>query len=606
MLKSPELEDSSRSPGIPATRILPAPGSYDEATKTVKIAGRSIRVGGPLPRIDPENEKIVRVTQSICPYCQRLLPAIIYEKGEKIYIRKTCPEHGTIDELYFGDSKLYYRFLSMAREGRGSRYAYVELSAPCPYNCGLCPMHKSHSALTNLVVTNRCDLDCWYCFFFAERSGFVYEPTLDQIKYMVSQLMKQGVPIVIQITGGEPTLREDLPEIIKLLREMGITHLQLNTHGIKFARLYWEDPEKAVAYAKTLRENGVNTIYMSFDGVTPNTNPKNHFEVPFTFEVFRKAGMTSVVLVPVLIRTVNDHEVGDIIRFAAMNMDIVRSVNFQPVSLTGMMKRFEREKYRITIADAIMRIEEQTDGEIDRNQWYPIPACIPISEFIEALSKSFKFELTTHPHCGAGTYVYVDRRGSSNPYDFRFIPLGKMIDIEGFLEYLRDKSEDLKSGGSRAVVGAKILLSMITRYIEWKHVPGDLKKLLPKLLLDIFTKQSYEALGEFHYKFLFLGMMHFMDQYNYDVQRVMRCDIHYTSPDGRIIPFCAFNVLPDLYRDHVMKKYSMSFEEYEKLYGPGRVGEKVKYRRSRELIEKIRNSEIYRKHYEYFLKKHRV
>ncbi|MEZ0290511.1 MAG: tetraether lipid synthase Tes, partial [Sulfolobales archaeon] len=542
---------------------------------------------------------------SICPYCQRLLPAVIFEREEKVYIRKTCPEHGTIEELYFGDSKLYHRFQSISYEGRGARYAYVSLAAPCPFNCGLCPMHKSHSALTNLVVTNRCDLDCWYCFFYAEKAGFVYEPTIDQIKFMVSQLKKQGVTLVIQITGGEPTLREDLPEIVRVLREMGVRHIQLNTHGIKFARLYWEDPEKAISYAKTLRENGVNTVYMSFDGVTPETNPKNHFETPFIFEVFRKAGMTSVVLVPVLIRTVNDHEAGDIIRFAAANMDIVRSVNFQPVSLTGMMKRFERERYRITIADAIIRIEEQTDGEIDRNQWYPIPSCVPVSEFIEALSNQFKFELTTHPHCGAATYVYVDRRGGDNPYDFRFIPIGKMIDIEGFFEYLREKSEELKSGGSKAVVGTKLLFNVITRFIEWKNVPRDLKKLLPKLLLDIFTKQSYEALGEFHYKFLFLGMMHFMDQYNYDVQRVMRCDIHYVMPDGRVIPFCAYNVLPDIYRDYMMKQYSMSFEEYEKLHGPGKIGEASKYRRTRELIEKIKKSELYQSHYKYFLERNR-
>jgi len=583
------------------SRILPAPGKYDPHEKIVRIADREIKIGGPLPKIDLEKEKLVRVTQSICPYCQRLLPAVIIERGEKIYIRRTCPEHGSIEELYFGDAKLYHRFQSMAYEGRGSRAVYVDLQAPCPFNCGLCPMHKSHTALTNLVVTNRCDLECWYCFYYAERAGYVYEPTLDQIKYMVEQLKKQGVTLVIQLTGGEPTIREDLPEIVKLLKELGVRHIQLNTNGIKFARLYFEDPNKAISYAKTLRENGVNTVYLSFDGVSPQTNPKNHFEIPFIFEVFRKAGMTSVVLVPTVIRGVNDHELGDMIRFAAANMDIVRAVNYQPVSLTGLMKRFEREKYRITIADAIIKIEEQTNGEIDRNQWYPVPSCVPVSEMAEALSKAFKFELTTHPHCGAATYVYVDRKGSDNPYEFKYIPIGKMIDIEGFFEYLHDKSEEIKSGASKTLTGIKTLWDMITKFIEWRNVPGEIKRLLPKMLIDIFVKQSYDALGEFHYRFLFLGMMHFMDQYNYDVQRVMRCDIHYVMPDGRVIPFCAFNVLPDLYRDYIQKKYAISFEEYSKIHGPDKLGDAIKYRRSLDLIRQIKSHPIYQRHYKYFL-----
>jgi len=601
------LEIDRKSPGNAYTsKILPSPARYDPSTKTVYIANREIRIGGPLPKLDPDKERLVRVTQSICPYCQRLLPAVIYERDEKIYIRKVCPEHGVIDELYFGDARLYFKFLSMSYEGRGSRHAYVELAAPCPFNCGLCPMHKSHSALTNLVVTNRCDLDCWYCFYYAEKAGYVYEPTIDQIKYMVEQLKKQGVTLVIQLTGGEPTLREDLPEIVKTLRDMGVKHIQLNTHAIKFAKLYFEDPEKAISYARTLRESGVNTVYMSFDGVSPQTNPKNHFEVPFIFEVFRKSGMTSVVLVPTVIRSVNDHELGDIIRFAAANNDIVRSVNYQPVSLTGMMKRFEREKYRITIADAIIRIEEQTNGEIERDQWYPIPSCVPVSEFAEALANSFKFELTTHPHCGAATYVYVDKRNSENPYDYKFIPIGKMIDIEGFFEYLHEKSEEIKRGGSKTLVGIKLTLNAISKFIEWRNVPSDLKKLLPKLLVNIFTKQSYEALGEFHYKFLFIGMMHFMDQYNYDVQRVMRCDIHYVMPDGRVIPFCAFNVLPDIYRDYIQKQYAISFEEYEKIHGSGKIGEASKYRRSSEFIEKIKKHPLYIQHYKYFLNRSRV
>jgi len=575
------------------------PSTFDPVKGVIRIADREIRVGGPLPKLK-EGEKLVRYTNSICPYCYALLPAIIVERDEKLYIRKICPEHGEIEEVYQGSSEWAKRIEQWFVEGRGPRHVYTELTAPCPFSCGLCPLHKNHTALANLVLTNRCDLDCWYCFFYAEKSGFVYEPTQEQIRHMLESYLKQGVTPVIQLTGGEPLLREDIVEIVKILREMGIKHIQLNTNAIKFARLYLEKgEEEAVKFARALRSTGVNTIYMSFDGITPRSNPKNHWEIPFVFEVFRKAGMTSVVLVPTVIKGINTGELGDIIRFAALNMDIVRAVNFQPVSLTGMIKRAERQKLRVTIYDTVKLIEEQTNGQITVNDWYPVPTSVPVSVFAEALAGRFKFEMANHPECGVGTYVYVRKDGEEVTY----IPIPRMIDVEGFMEYLRERAEELKSGKHKLLVGTKILLNILKDFIKWGEVPSELKRSLPKLLLEIFTKQSYEALGKWHYKFLFLGMMHFMDLYNYDVERVMRCNIHYLMPDGRVVPFCTFNVLSDVYRDYVQKKYMFTLDEWRRMKGEHTLGEAIKYRRNKELIKKMTTHPLYIKTYGPFLEK---
>ncbi len=70
-----------------------------------------------------------------------------------------------------------------------------------------------------------------------------------------------------------------------------------------------------------------------------------------------------------------------------------------------------------------------------------------------------------------------------------------------------------------------------------------------------------------HVKGLFLGMMHFQDKYNEDLERLQRCDIHYVTPDLRIVPFCAFNVIPEWYRDRIQKKYSITVEEWEQREG---------------------------------------
>jgi len=545
-----------------------------------------VPVGGPIPRLR-EGEKLVAYTTSLCPYCERLLPAIIYEKDDKIYIRKTCPVHGTIDELYFSSAKLYHRFMKYEEEGVGVR-PHVQLQAPCPYNCGLCGRHKNHTALANLVVTNRCDLSCWYCFFYAEKAGYVYEPSLEQIREMVRQYKKEGVTMAVQITGGEPTLRPDLPEIIKLLREEGVTHIQLNTHGVTFARLWFEkSPDEAVRYARILREAGVNTVYMSFDGVTPRANPKNHWEVPYTLETFRKAGMTSVVLVPTVIKTINDNELGDIVRFAAKHIDVVRGVNFQPVSLTGRMRKDMRAKYRVTIPDVLKWVEEQTGGQVPAEAWFPIPVAAKVSYFLEALSGELKVCMGNHPACGSATYVFVERGGDGLPK--RFVPITEFFDVEGFVEYIDQKvlelshDEEASFSKFRKTVRIASIVKDLPRFVDKERMPKDLN--ITKLLVNVFLKRNYEALGELHYRMLFLGNMHFMDLYNYDVERVMRCNIHYLSPDGRVIPFCTYNVLNDLYRDYILKKYQIPLEEYKKLYGEDKVGDAVKYVRNIKLLK---------------------
>ncbi len=494
-------------------------------------------------------ETHIQRTQSICPECNRILPADIFEREGKVWIRKECPHHGEVEDLYFGSYDTYLKFSRYSYEGRGiENPQIVREKYNCPEDCGLCGEHLSHTALANLVVTNRCDLTCWYCFFYVKKGvegAYVYEPTLDQIRDMAKTLRaERPVPgNAVQITGGEPALREDLLDIIKILKEEGVGHIQLNTNGIRLAT----DQE----FARKVREAGVNTTYLSFDGVTAKTNPKNHWEIPYALDNCRAAGL-GIVLVPTVLKTTNDHEVGAIIRYAQRNIDIIRSVNFQPVSLVGRMPREERMKYRITIPDCIKLVEEQTGGEIPASAWFPVPACSPITSFVESMTKKAEYNLSIHFACGAGTYVFKDGE--------RLVPLTEFLDIEGMLEYLGEKTEEMSSGESKVVMALK-MLSKLGSFVDREKQPEDLS--VAKLLFNALVRHNYDALGAFHKRALFLGMMHFQDKYNQDIERVKRCDIHYLTPDKRIIPFCAFNVIPEWYRDLIQKNYGVPTEEWE-------------------------------------------
>jgi uncharacterized radical SAM superfamily Fe-S cluster-containing enzyme len=487
-------------------------------------------------------------TPSLCPECLKIITAEVYEENGKVMIRKTCPEHGEFVDVYWGDVEMFKKAARFAHDGPGIQNPITKASV-CPFSCGLCGNHKSQTALLNIVLTNRCDLACWYCFFYARRTGYVYEPSIEQIRQMVrtARSIKPVATNAVQLTGGEPTLRDDLIEIIKAIKEEGIDHIQLNTNGIRLAL----EPD----FALKVREAGVNTVYLSFDGVDETTNPKNHKEVPKVLENCRKAEL-GIVLVPTIIKTVNDHQLGDIIRYGADNIDIVRGVNFQPVSLVGSMPRHEREKYRITIPDAIIRIEEQTDGEISREDFYPVPSVTPISHFVEALTGTPQYELTTHFACGMATYVFKEKG--------KLLPITRFVDVEGLFEYLDEKAEVIANSRIKTIRALKGVID-IRKFVDFDKAPKEFD--ISKILFDVLVRHDYTTLGQFHAKALFIGMMHFMDLYNYDIERVKRCEIHYATPDGRIIPFCAFNVMPELYRDKIHQEFGIPIEEWEKKTG---------------------------------------
>jgi hypothetical protein len=485
-----------------------------------------------------------------------ILDAEVFERNDQVFMSKICPTHGECEELYFGSYDMYKKFSTYWVDGKGAHAPNVVMQdkCSCPNNCGLCTNHLSHSGLANIIVTNRCDLTCWYCFFYVKKGlegAYMYEPTQDQVRAMMKTLRAER-PIPgnsMQITGGEPMLREDITDLIKIMKEEHVDHIQMNTNGIRHAM----DPEAG----RDVRMAGCNNLYLSFDGVTARTNPKNHWEIPHALDTCRKTG-TTVVFVPTVIKSINDHELGGIIRYGQKNMDVVHAVNFQPVSLTGRMGKQEREKYRITVPDCIQRIEEQTDGQVTVDDWYPVPSCMPLTNVIEAFSSKPKYELSIHFACGAGTYIFEDADTK------KFVPMTRFCDLQGMLELFEDKSEQIRSGANKYFTMLEVVRKL-KGFIDKDKQPAGLD--LAKMFSTILMKRSFDAVGGFHVKGLFLGMMHFQDKYNEDLERLQRCDIHYTTPDLRVIPFCAFNVIPEWYRDRIQKKYSITVEEWEEQQG---------------------------------------
>jgi uncharacterized radical SAM superfamily Fe-S cluster-containing enzyme len=332
-----------------------------------------------------------------------------------------------------------------------------------------------------------------------------------------------------------------------MAKDKGFRHIELNTNGVKIA-----DEKNGVEFLRQLRDAGVDTLYLSFDGVRPEAylgRAPSHLDEKgkqeyanwlFTvkkkvIENCREIGLRSVVLVPVVVRGMNDDQLGDIIQFAIQNIDVVRCVNFQPVSFAGRTEAWEVKQGRITIPEAMHKIEEQMNGALKVNDFYPIPCTYPISDFLNLYKSKSHVEFTCHQHCGAATYLYIEKGKAT--------PITKLGNVDEFFNTLSKAAEDLRKG-KRTKAKLRVGYSAL-RNIK----PKILRQVLPAI-----TSGSYDSLRPFHYKTLMIGLMHFMDAYNFDLARVERCAIHYGFPGGRVVPFCTMNTL---HRQAFEKQYAV-------------------------------------------------
>ncbi len=483
--------------------------------------------------------KDIKTTKSICPECLKVLDATIFENDGKVFIKKQCPEHGAFEELYWSDYEQYMRAEKFRSEGDGLENPRTKKVNGCPNDCGICPEHKSHTALAIIDLTNRCNLTCPICFANAAAAGYVYEPTQEQIIGMLENLRanKPVAATALQFSGGEPTIRKDLPEMIRKAKELGFQHVEVNTNGLRLAQ--------SVDYCKELKAAGLSTIYLQFDGLTSDVykfiRGVDLLDIKMkAIENLRQAGYSSVVLVVTLVKGVNDSQLGDIINFAAKNFDVIRCINVQPVSLCGRLPQKDREKMRITIPDFMHLVEEQTKGVIKVSDFYPVPTVVPVSKAIGALKGKRYLEFTAHPHCGTATYLLIDNG--------KIKPVTEFGNVDKFMASMA-KVYETASKGSKTKAKLQLVGSM--RYVKFS---------LLRKMAGVLTKGDYKSLGDLQRQSILLSAMHFMDPYNFDLERVQRCLIHYAVPDGRIIPFCTMN---SIHRASVEKKLGIPIKEWK-------------------------------------------
>jgi uncharacterized radical SAM superfamily Fe-S cluster-containing enzyme len=450
---------------------------------------------------------ILSTTESVCPECLNRIPAARVRYDEDVYLEKTCPQHGDFRTIIWRGEPAFTSWVRPKTPSYPNK-PFTEVKQGCPYDCGLCPEHRQQSCCVLLEVTQRCDLVCPVCFADANHNPLP-DLTLAEIAAWYGRLMAAGGPFNIQLSGGEPCVRDDLPEIIRLGRSYGFTFFQLNTNGLRLGR----DP----GYLAELKAAGLSTVFLQFDGTDDAIYRQIRGRALFdqkmaAIEHCAEQGV-GVVLVPTLIPGINADDIGNILRLALRQMPAVRGVHFQPVSYFGRYPQSPTNEMRITIPEIIRAIEAQTDGLIPAATF-----CPPGGE--NALC-SFH-----------GNYVLMP---------------------DGALEPLtHHQTNSCCCQPVPAAEGARRSREFVAS--SWSS-PA------PQIDLPVF---SGPGLGEWDiflerkrtHTFCVSGMA-FQDAWTLDLDRLRDCYIHTASPDGRLVPFCAYNLTDrlglSLYRKTAVK-----------------------------------------------------
>lgn len=493
-----------------------------------------------------------RTVETLCPECSALILGRYYAADGIVWIEKTCPDHGHFRDKVNTDLALFRR---SARAGfqdeRGVLRPQVRDAQYCPTDCGLCSQHHSTSCLAQIDLTNRCNLTCPVCFASANQAGYVAEPSFELVVEQLRSLRNQQPhpATAIQFTGGEPTVHPDFFRILRAARELGFSHIQIATNGIRIADR---------AFAEQAAEAGLHTLYLQFDGLDDDDYRKLRgrplLETKLrVLDNCRATGM-KICFVPTIVKTVNDDQVGKIFRFAVENVDVVSAISYQPVSFSGRINHHERMQKRYTLGDLAHDLAAASGAELARD-FFPLNFVTPLSRIMQALDGQPKIRPSCHSDCAFGTYFFVtpDRQAVPMPRVFNLPKLMHGLNelaarIErtriapAFRGWANDPTQPLPRANWRDWLSlARVFLGSY----RWTQRAGGITPLTFMHTLRGMTNKEYGrgTAGRKTFRTLMAAGMHFMDRYNFDTERIKRCVIQYSTPDG-IYPFCTINCGP--------------------------------------------------------------
>jgi 7,8-dihydro-6-hydroxymethylpterin dimethyltransferase len=470
-------------------------------------------------------------TESVCPDCLRKVPATIRLAGKVAFLKKRCPEHGTFQTPVWRGEPAYERWVR-PKIPQPPPVPLTAVQKGCPLDCGLCPDHRQRSCTVLIEVTERCNLGCPVCYADAgsgsgSNSGRSSgpDPSLDTIAGWFRTARRAAPQANIQLSGGEPTVRDDLPSIVALGRGAGFGFIQLNTNGLRIAT----EP----AYLAALKAAGLASVFLQFDGVDDAVYLKLRGRALLDVKLAAIQACAQhgigVVLTPTLVPGVNTDAVGAILKKAVALSPTVRAVHFQPISYFGRFRHIGGDippggpEARLTLPELMHLIEAQSEGVFAVDHFKP-PGC--------------------------------ENARCSFHGNFLVMPEGRVMPLQQNANQSCCGADGKGPAAIPAAIPAAEGAAKATAYVrrQWAApnlqpmaLHTDEKATAPPATDsergccgDLPSLEAFVSRARRHT--LSVSAMAFQDAWNLDLSRVRDCCIHVMAPDHRLIPFCLYNL----------------------------------------------------------------
>jgi tetraether lipid synthase len=515
---------------------------------------------GPLPKSYERTRPPLgypRETDSLCPRCvietrgQILrgerdlsdlvhghlgeIKATFHQRGRELWVTKTCPEHGTFDDLRSIDIE-FDRVIERRFPGRDFR----TLGDALVHRHGTSTVRYGRGAVLTVDLTNRCNMMCNPCFMDANQVGYVHELTFEEVKKILDDSIsfKPRRQMVVQFSGGEPTMSPHFLDACAYAKKVGYKLIQAATNGIRFAL----EPE----FAFQAKEAGLDMVYLQFDGTTNESNSHRHISNLFdvrtiAIDNLAEAGIR-ITPVVTIVNGVNNHQVGPIFDFCLAHHDKMGGPAFQPVSFTGRDEEVSDEarlRQRYTTSHLAHDLARYYDGKIDPyRDWYPLgisTAFSAVADHMQGPEKSFgELNCGCHPNCGAATLMVANSRTG------QWATLSSFFNMD---QFFRDLDTIVDSARGRTLTLTQLGLSFLRNFDEKKAPAG----LTPLGILDMLNGKiggtvtgPGEPRKKSDWRTTTILSMWFQDLWNYDFRRTEMCVIPYGTQEGEI-SFCAYN-----------------------------------------------------------------
>jgi len=404
---------------------------------------------------------------TLCPECHKPLRLLFQAENDRVLAVAVCARHGRFIEPFWA-SVADFRFLERTRNRSGNT-AYTAFEPS--------DRHLSTAKSVMIDVTQRCNLHCEFCFACANRSGDI-KPVEQLASKMIASLSRAKFRPTLFLSGGEPTLHDDLPAMIRDLRQAGFL-VKLLTNGIILT-----DPARLAA----LTNAGLEWLCLQYDGDDPQASLKmrNRDVSAEKKQVLSHLRTTSlkVMLTVAIDKNINLQTLGHILEIGWEHPRVMH-IGFLPISALGWSDRTAAVT-NTNPGDLLDAFATQLDGRLTKNDFFTFRR---LASFLYRLCGNKNF---FQRNCFFQVLMFRCHDG--------YFPVTRFLRLAFFVKHWRDVP--------RLIFNAR-------RLLDW-----DGMALNPDFKLVTIEK--------------------FHDEQLIDLDQISDCVKVYLTPDG-FLPVCAYN-----------------------------------------------------------------